>query len=99
MRHLSTKYLATKYLATLFTPAAILLTTSVCLAGQDVTIDQLPEPVRATVDRETKGAQITDIERDAERGQTIYEVEFVLDGKEYELDVAADGKLLERRLD
>jgi len=99
MRHLSTKYLATKYLATLFTPTAILLTTSVCLAGQDVTIDQLPEAVRATVDRETKGAQITDIERDAERGQTIYEVEFVLDGKEYELDVAADGKLLERRLD
>jgi hypothetical protein len=48
---------------------------------------------------EPKGAQITDIERDSEHGQTIYEVEFVLDGKEYELDIAADGQLLERRLD
>jgi hypothetical protein len=88
-----------KTLPTLFTLPAILLTTSLCLAGQDVTLDQLPAPVRATVDRETKGGQITDIESDRERGQAIYEVEFVLDGKEYELDIAADGKLLERRLD
>jgi hypothetical protein len=88
-----------KHLATLLTLPAILLTTSLCLAGPDVPIDQLPQPVRTTVERETQGGQITDIERDAEHGQTIYEVEFVLDGKEYELDIAADGKLLERRLD
>jgi uncharacterized membrane protein YkoI len=88
-----------KNLSTLFIPPAILLATSLAAAGQDVALDQLPEPVRATVDRETKGGQITEIERDTERGQTIYEVEFVLDGKEYELDIGADGKLLERRLD
>lgn len=88
-----------KPLTTLLTPCAILLTTSLSLAGQDVALDQLPAPVRTTVERETKGAQITDIERDTEHGQTIYEVEFVLDGKEYELDIAADGQLLERRLD
>ena len=88
-----------KRLSTLIIPPAILLGSSLALAGQDVTIDQLPAPVRATVDRETKGGQITDIERDTERGKTIYEVEFVLDGKEYELDIAEDGKLLERRLD
>lgn len=88
-----------KRFATSFIPPALLLSTSLALAGQDVTIDQLPAPVRATVERETKGGQITDIERDSERGQTIYEVEFVLDGKEYELDIAEDGKLLERRLD
>jgi hypothetical protein len=88
-----------KHLATLLTLPAILLTTSLCFAGPDVPIDQLPQPVRATVERETQGGQITDIERDTEHGQTIYEVEFVLDGKEYELDIAADGKLLERRLD
>jgi len=88
-----------KHLATLLTPSAILLTTSLCLAGADVTLDQLPAPVRTTVERETKGGQITDIERDTEHGQSIFEVEFVLDGKEYELDIAADGQLLERRLD
>jgi hypothetical protein len=68
-------------------------------AGQDLTLEQLPAPVRATVDREAKGGQITDIEQDQERGQVIYEVEFTLEGKQYELDIAADGALLERRLD
>ena len=88
-----------KRLLTLLVPPAILLSTGLCLAGQDLPIDQLPAPVRATVERETKGGQITDIERDQEHGQTIYEVEFTLDGKEYELDISAEGQLLERRLD
>jgi hypothetical protein len=83
----------------LFTSPALLLTTGLCLAGQDLALDQLPAPVRATVDRETQGGKITDIERDQEHGQTIYEVEFSLDGKEYELDISTDGRLLERRLD
>ena len=68
-------------------------------AGEDLTLEQLPAAVRATVERETKGGQITDIERDREAGKTIIEVEFILDGKSYELDVAEDGTLLERRLD
>ncbi len=78
---------------------AVLLSAGVCLAGQDISIDQLPAPVRSTVDRETKGAQITDIEEDEEHGKVIYEIEFTLDGKQFELDVAADGTLLEWRLD
>jgi hypothetical protein len=78
---------------------AALLVPTLSYAGQDVSVDQLPPAVRATVDRETKGGQITDIERDSELGQLIYEVEFTLDGKEFELDIAEDGKLLERRLD
>jgi hypothetical protein len=88
-----------KLVFTLFAPPAILLTTSLCLAGQDVALDQLPAPVRATVERETKGGQIKDIERDLEGGKTIYEVEFMLGGQEYELDISADGQLLERRPD
>jgi hypothetical protein len=88
-----------KFVFTLLTPPAILLTTSLCLAGQDVALDQLPAPVRATVERETKGGQIKDIERDLEGGKTIYEVEFMLGGQEYELDISADGQLLERRQD
>jgi uncharacterized protein YpmB len=78
---------------------AALLIPAVSYAGQDVTIDQLPPAVRATVDKETSGGQITDIERDLEQGKVIYEVEFTSGGKEYELDIAEDGKLLERRLD
>lgn len=78
---------------------ATLLTALPSHAGTDLTLEQLPANVRATVERETKGGQITDIERDREAGKVIYEVEFTLDGKSYELDVAEDGALLERRLD
>jgi uncharacterized protein YpmB len=78
---------------------AALLVPTLSYAGENVSLDQLPAPVRATVDKETQGGQIKDIERDREAGQVVYEVEFTLDGKAYELDIAEDGKLLERRLD
>jgi hypothetical protein len=78
---------------------AALVFPSVSWAGQDVPLDKLPGAVRATVERETKGGKIKDIETDHEGGQLIYEVEFTLDGNDWELDIAPDGKLLERRLD
>lgn len=68
-------------------------------ASKNVSVDQLPAPVRATVDRETSGGQIKEIEREDELGKVTYEVEFTVDGKEYALDIAEDGKLLERRPD
>lgn len=78
---------------------AALLVSSASYADEDVTLEQLPPAVRATVDRETQGGQIKDIERDTKGGQVVFEVEFSLDGKAYELDIAEDGKLIERRLD
>jgi len=83
--------------ATLFQAAFLVPTLG--YAGQDIPLEQLPAPVRATVEKETQGGKVTDIEKDRERGQVIYEVEFTLDGKEWELDIAEDGKLLERRPD
>jgi uncharacterized membrane protein YkoI len=78
---------------------AALLLPALGQASQDVTLEQLPPAVKATVERETQGGQITEIEREDEQGRVIYEVEFTSGGKEYELDIAEDGKLLERRLD
>lgn len=86
------------FIGALILPAALCCTT-LALAGQDVTLDQLPPAVRATLEKETKGGSIKDIEKDREGGKEIYEVEFTLDGHDWELDIAADGKLLEKRLD
>lgn len=69
------------------------------LAGTDVKLDQLPKEVQKTVEDETKDGKIKDIERDTEQGRTIYEVEFTTGGEDFELDIAEDGTLLERRLD
>jgi len=78
---------------------AALLVPALSYADQDVTLEQLPPAVRATVDQETKGGVIKDIERDDKAGQVTYEVEFTLDGKAYELDIAEDGKVIQKRLD
>jgi len=67
---------------------------------EDLTLEELPEPVRQTALREAKDGTITDIERDTEGGVTVYEVELrEKDGKKFELDISADGTLLRRHRD
>jgi hypothetical protein len=69
-------------------------------AGQDVPFTSLPQAVRVTVERETKGGTITEIELENKKGQaSYYEVEFLLSGVKHELHVSLDGHLLLRRLD
>lgn len=69
-------------------------------AGQDVTMESLPAVVRATVERETRGGSITEIELETKAGQpSYYEVEFTLSAVKYEVHVALDGRLLLRKLD
>jgi hypothetical protein len=61
---------------------------------EKVSFDQLPKAVQETIQKETAGAQLEEIEKETEDGKTVYEAEFTKDGKEYELTVAEDGKLL-----
>ena len=68
-------------------------------AASPVTFQQLPAPVQATVTREIQGGTIHEIELDNKRGVVTYEVEFYLAKVKYELEVAADGTLLGRKLD
>jgi hypothetical protein len=82
-----------------FTIACALNVAAPAFADEDLAFEELPEPVQLTARREIKGGTITEIESDVEGGQTVYEVEFVLDGAEYELDIAPDGTLLRRHRD
>jgi len=59
--------------------------------GEKVSLDQLPPPVRATVEREAAGGQIREIVKDTERGQTSYEVKIARNGQESEVRIAPDG--------
>ena len=63
-------------------------------AGEDVKLDELPPAVKQTVERETKGATVKEIERDEEDGKIVYEVEYTKAGNRYELHVGATGKVL-----
>jgi hypothetical protein len=68
-------------------------------AGEDITLEQLPAAVKATVEREVKTGQILEIERDQKKGQPIFEIEFLDAGVKWEIHVAPDGKLLNRKED
>ena len=61
---------------------------------EQVSLDQLPPGVKATILREARGGTIQEIERELEHGRIVYEAEVIIDGKEFDIEVAADGTLL-----
>jgi hypothetical protein len=67
---------------------------------QEVTMDQLPKPVKSTVQREGKGKSVESMTKSTDSNGTVaYEIKY-LDGanKETTLDVASDGKVLGRNV-
>jgi uncharacterized membrane protein YkoI len=84
-----------------FALVAILLTlvgvnTPPVFGGEDVSLSEVPQAVRATIERETKGLEIDDIERDKDDGKIVYEVDAENDNREIKLKIAADGTLLQK---
>ncbi len=67
--------------------------------NEQLSLEQVPEPVKATILKQSQGGKIEEIELENENGKTIYEAEIIIDGKEYELKISPDGKLLSKELD
>ncbi len=59
----------------------------------------VPVAVQKTFEKEAPGVKIAEVEIQTDDGKTTYEAEATIDGKEYEIEVAEDGKLLEKELD
>ena len=72
---------------------------SAVFAGDKVKIDQVPAPVRATIEKETKGGIVKEIERETKGGAKVYEVEYIRDNKKYEMHVTEDGNVLKHKSD
>ncbi len=66
---------------------------------EEVTLNQVPAAVKATILKESAGGKITEIERETSNGKTVYEAEFLLGGKEIEIKIAPDGTLLGREVE
>jgi len=69
---------------------------------QDVTIDQLPKAVKATVQRETKGKNIASITKSITKstnssGAAAYEIKLLDGTEETTIGVANDGKVTTRK--
>ena len=64
--------------------------------GEKMTMDQLPAPVKATIEKEAAGGTIGDITRENEKGKTFYEAHITKNGKDRYVHVADSGKVLKR---
>jgi uncharacterized membrane protein YkoI len=58
--------------------------------------EDLPAPVQKTFRHEAQGGQVENVRKETEDGQVVYEGKIVKSGREHELEVSADGKVLER---
>ncbi|MFQ6133455.1 MAG: PepSY domain-containing protein [Armatimonadota bacterium] len=66
---------------------------------EQVSLDQVPPAVKATILKAAEGGTITEIEVETENGQTVYEAEVIIDGKEVDILVAPDGALLGKEVE
>ena len=63
-------------------------------AAQRLTMDEVPPPVKATIEQESKGGTLKEIDKLSQDGKTAYEVEIVMNGKGQQIDIAEDGKVI-----
>jgi uncharacterized membrane protein YkoI len=60
-----------------------------------VTLAELSGPARATVEKETTSGKVDQIDKEVERGKTVYDVEATVGGRHLEFLIAdADGAVL-----
>ncbi len=66
---------------------------------EKLSLEQVPEAVKATILAEAGGATVKEIEREFKNGQTVYEAEWKVNGQEIEIKVASDGALLKKKVE
>lgn len=64
-----------------------------------LTVDQLPAAVRTTIDQTSPGAKFGEIEKKRDGDRTVYDVDVTVDGKQFELRIAEDGRLIWKKPD
>ena len=62
-------------------------------------IDQVPPAVKATIEQESKGGRVKEIDKlpGAQDGKTVYSADIVMNGKEQETLISEDGRVIMRR--
>ena len=57
-------------------------------------LEEVPAPVRKTIEQHAAGRKVADIDRETWDGKTVYEVEFAQTGRNEQIHVGEDGTLL-----
>ena len=71
------------------------LCTGVEESEEEIPLSQVPLKVRQAAEGAVEGIVLSEAEVEVEDGQKVYELEGVAKGKEYEIEVTAEGKVLE----
>ena len=70
-----------------------------CMTTQDeettVPISEVPAPVLEAAREAVKDIELTEAEMEEEDGQLVYEIDGRANGKDYSIEVTADGNVLE----
>jgi len=61
---------------------------------QTISLEDLPPAVHATIEKHAAGGKIIEIDTETVKGTLVYEAEVVLNGKEFDILVSAEGKYL-----
>lgn len=87
-------------LAAIVVAAYLLVAASGCASQETtVTMNDLPPAVRATLEKEIAGGKISEIEKETKGGKVVYSADAKIDGKEYEIAIAEDGKLISKEIE
>lgn len=80
--------------------AALLLGIAGCASNSSkevpVALGDVPAAVRATLERESRGGKITEVEREVKNGRTIYSADATVNGEEWDIAIAEDGTLISK---
>jgi uncharacterized membrane protein YkoI len=63
--------------------------------AEKIAPDKLPKAVLDTIKGRLPGADITSAEKEIEDGKVVYDIELKHNGRKYEMDILADGTLIE----
>lgn len=61
-----------------------------------VTMADVPAAVRATLERESTGGKVTEVEKETKKGKTVYSADMVVDGVAWDISVAEDGAVISK---
>ena len=64
-----------------------------------MTMEQVPAPVQETLRREAHGATIRSVDQETSHGKVVYETDVMQGGKNWEIRVRPDGKLISKKID
>ncbi|MHC4214621.1 MAG: PepSY domain-containing protein, partial [Planctomycetota bacterium] len=65
--------------------------------AEDVSLSDVHQAVRQTIERELKGFKVDNVERDEDDGKIVYELEVENNDQEIQLKINRDGTLLEKQ--